>query len=239
MGLALEMEKTLRNMSRYDKYGIGAELRKRLLAILPFVVQANSKDNKKEVLAEIRINIEILKQLLFLGKEAKAVPSFQIFKKLEEQFNLNSLRNHLQKLLKPYSPLLNFQKGFIRLKPNMYYKYLRFKHQISFYKKEFSDHTLLIKKGRFYEVIGRDAEELAELNRLNPYYKKGIKQYGFKTNRIRNILYSMRVHFMSGVLIRETDEITNKIKARIPVFSWRLRKPVQLELFKTEEKKKK
>ena len=85
MDLALEMEKTVRNMSRYDKYGIGAELRKRSLAILSFVVRANSTDKKKEVLEEIRITIEELKQLLFLGKETKALPSFQIFKKLVEQ----------------------------------------------------------------------------------------------------------------------------------------------------------
>ena len=85
MDLALEMEKTVRNMSRYDKYGIGTELRKRSLAILSYVVRANSMDNKKEVLEEIRITIEELKQLLFLGKETKALPSFQIFKKLVEQ----------------------------------------------------------------------------------------------------------------------------------------------------------
>jgi len=41
---------------------------------------------------------------------------------------------------------------------------------------------------------------------------------------------------MSGVLIRETEEITNKIKAMIPVYSWKLQRAVQLELFKTEEK---
>ena len=172
MDLALEMEKTVRNMSRYDKYGIGTELRKRSLAILSFVVQANSSDNKREVLEEIRIKIEELKQLLFLGKETKALPS------------------------------------------------------------------LIIKKGRFYEIIGKDAEDLAILNRLKSYYRKGRIQYGFRTNRIRKILYSMKVHYMSGVLIRETEEITNKIKARIPVYSWKLQKSVQLELFKTEERKR-
>ncbi len=67
-------------MSRYDKYGIGTELRKRSLAILFFVVRTNSIDNKREVIEEIRITIEELKQLLFLGKETKALPSLIIKK---------------------------------------------------------------------------------------------------------------------------------------------------------------
>ena len=66
MDLALEMEKTVRNMSRYDKYGIGTELRKRPLAILSYVVRENSIDNKREVLKGICNTIKEQKQLLFL-----------------------------------------------------------------------------------------------------------------------------------------------------------------------------
>ena len=150
--------------------------------------------------------------------------------------NSYSLGNHIKKLLFPYRAFIDFHNGYIRLKPNMYYKYSNFKSQISFYKKEFPNYTLIIKKGRFYEIIGKDAEDLAKLNRLKPYYRKGQVQYGFRTNRIRKILYSMKAHYMSGVLIRETEEITNKIKARIPVYSWKLQRAVQLELFKTEER---
>jgi stage III sporulation protein SpoIIIAA len=85
MDLAQEMEKTIRNMSRYDKYGIETEVRKRSLAILSFVVRGNSTDNKRNVLDEIRTTIEGLKQLLFLGKETKTMPSFIVFKKLVKQ----------------------------------------------------------------------------------------------------------------------------------------------------------
>lgn len=85
MDLALEMEKTVRNMSRYDKYEIRTELRERYLALLSFILQSNSTDKIKEILEEIRITMEELKQLLFLGKETKALSSFYIFKKLMEQ----------------------------------------------------------------------------------------------------------------------------------------------------------
>jgi len=132
MDLALEMEKTVRNMSRYDKYGIGTELRKRSLSILSFVLRENSSDHRREVLEEIRITIEELKQLLFIEKETKALQS------------------------------------------------------------------LIIRQGRFYEIIGKDAVDLARLNRLKPYYRKGQIQYGFRTNRIRKILYIMKVHICQG-----------------------------------------
>ena len=72
MDLALEMEKTVRNMGRSDKYGIGTELRKRSLAILSYVVRTNSSYNKREVLEEIRITIEELKQLLLITIKIKA-----------------------------------------------------------------------------------------------------------------------------------------------------------------------
>ena len=72
MDLALEMKKILRNKSRCDKYGFGTELRNRSLAILTFVVRANSSDNKREVLEEIRITIEELKHLLLITNKIKA-----------------------------------------------------------------------------------------------------------------------------------------------------------------------
>jgi|LauGreSuBDMM15SN_2_FD.fasta_scaffold61941_3 hypothetical protein len=59
-----------------------------------------------------------------------------------------------------------------------------------------------------------------------------ILPYGFITNRIRKILCCM-----SGVLIRETEEITIKIKARISMYSLKLQRAVQLELFKIEERR--
>ncbi len=84
MDLAIEMEIQVRNMSRYNKYAIGAELRKRTLAILSFVVRANSITDKSPVLEELRIVLEELRQLLFLSKETKALASFAIYKKIME-----------------------------------------------------------------------------------------------------------------------------------------------------------
>jgi hypothetical protein len=73
MDLAVFMETQVRNMSRYNKYTVGAELRKRTLSALSFVVRANSAYEKVEPLTELRIVLEELRQLLFLGKETKAL----------------------------------------------------------------------------------------------------------------------------------------------------------------------
>lgn len=81
MDLAVFMENGVRNMSRYNKYTIGVELRKRTLSALSLVVRANSvMDSKILVLEELRIVLEELRQLLFLAKETKALSSFQFYK---------------------------------------------------------------------------------------------------------------------------------------------------------------
>ncbi len=81
MDLAVYMEEGVRNMSRYNKYAIGSELRKRTISALSLVVRANSiLDSKIPVLEELRIVLEELRQLLFLAKETKALASFQFYK---------------------------------------------------------------------------------------------------------------------------------------------------------------
>ncbi len=71
--LAIFLETGVKNMSRYNKFAIGTELRKRGLNGLSLVVRANSIfGSKVAVLEELRINLEELRQLLFLAKETAA-----------------------------------------------------------------------------------------------------------------------------------------------------------------------
>ena len=78
MDLAVYMEKQVRNMSRYNKYTIGAEIRKRAITCMSFVVRANSSVNKEPVLEE-------LKQIIQLAKETEALASFGIYKETLEK----------------------------------------------------------------------------------------------------------------------------------------------------------
>jgi len=87
------MENQVRHMSRYNKYTVGAELRKRTLAALSYVVRANSVYEKIEPLSELRIVLEELRQLLFLGKETKALASFNMYKESMERLENLSRQN--------------------------------------------------------------------------------------------------------------------------------------------------
>lgn len=78
--LAVYMENGVRNMSRYNKYTLGTELRKHAIMALSLVVRANSTWDKMSVLEELRVVLEELRQLLFLAKETKALPSFAFYK---------------------------------------------------------------------------------------------------------------------------------------------------------------
>jgi hypothetical protein len=93
MDMAVFMENQVRNMSRYNKYAIGAELRKRALGALSFVVRANSTFNKIEPLTELRVILEEMRQLLFLGKETKALASFNMYKESMERLENLSRQN--------------------------------------------------------------------------------------------------------------------------------------------------
>ncbi len=79
------LEIRMRNMSRYNKYTMGHELRSRGLKVISLVVRANSVKQKEQVLVELRIILEELKQLLFLAKEVKALPSFAVYSEIMEK----------------------------------------------------------------------------------------------------------------------------------------------------------
>jgi hypothetical protein len=84
MTLAVLMETHVKSMSRYNKYAIGTELRKRAINVLSLVVQANSTFEKLKILEKLRIVLEELRQLLLLSKEIKALPSFHAYKEMME-----------------------------------------------------------------------------------------------------------------------------------------------------------
>lgn len=93
MDMAVFMEGQVRNMSRYNKYTIGTELRKRTLCALSLVVRANSTREKIPVLEELRITLEETRQLLFLAKETRALVSFALYKESMERLERFARQN--------------------------------------------------------------------------------------------------------------------------------------------------
>lgn len=77
--LCLYLEQAVRGFSRYHKYSMGAELRDGARRVLKLIVRANSREDKKAVLLEIREELEGLKVLLRLCQDVKAFPRFNSF----------------------------------------------------------------------------------------------------------------------------------------------------------------
>ena len=60
--LTVHIEKIVRNFSRYHKYTLGSDLRKRSRIILDKIVQANSdRENRQARLLELRQELESFK----------------------------------------------------------------------------------------------------------------------------------------------------------------------------------
>jgi hypothetical protein len=71
--LALYFEKTVRSMSRYDKYTLGTDLRNLSREVLKLIQRANSEEDRIETLKEVRSKVEELKAVLRLARESGAI----------------------------------------------------------------------------------------------------------------------------------------------------------------------
>jgi hypothetical protein len=77
--LCLYFEQVVRNLSRYHKYSIGADLRDGARKVLKLVVRANSRRDKEQTLLELREDLEELKVLIRLCHDINAFPNFNSF----------------------------------------------------------------------------------------------------------------------------------------------------------------
>jgi len=77
--LCLYFEQIVQNFSRYQKYSLGQDLRDGARTVLKLIVRANARQDKAEVLLQLREELEQLKVLLRLGQDVKAFPNFNSF----------------------------------------------------------------------------------------------------------------------------------------------------------------
>ena len=74
--LTVHIEKIVRNFSRYHKYTLGSDLRKRSRIILDKIVQANSdRENREARLLELRQELESFKVITRLCHDSLAFPN--------------------------------------------------------------------------------------------------------------------------------------------------------------------
>ena len=84
MELAKTIENAVRYFPRYHKYTLGSELRGFCHTGLALVMEANSSDNRAEVLLRLRLVLERLKIHLMLAKEVQAFNRVQMFYRITE-----------------------------------------------------------------------------------------------------------------------------------------------------------
>lgn len=79
LDLAVYFEKTVRSFERYHKFTVGVDLKNLSRRILVLIAKANTKQFRKDCLAEALDKLEELKITLHLCKEVKAFHNFHSF----------------------------------------------------------------------------------------------------------------------------------------------------------------
>lgn len=77
--IAIYLQNTVWNFSRYNEYSIGGDPRELLRDIIRLIIRANSSREKTKVLAELVENCEMLKTIIIFAKEIKAFNNFKSF----------------------------------------------------------------------------------------------------------------------------------------------------------------
>lgn len=77
--LAVYLDQSVRNFSRYNKYTIGTDLRNYTRDCLGIIIKANSSRDKREILIELVNHCEMIKTIIYFAKEVKAWQSFKAF----------------------------------------------------------------------------------------------------------------------------------------------------------------
>lgn len=135
--------------------------------------------------------------------------------------------------------VIRLENNFLRI-PRILSRFYRFLNQIAYFQKQFPRHLLVLPVGRFFEIYGDGADELAAHLNLAPYYRSGMKTYGikrwfgrkpdFRRVKVTDLLRLAQKYYIPYVLFRHDLMETERVKQRLPFYSMTLTGPVQLEL---------
>jgi len=79
MELAVYLQGTVRNFSRYDKYTTGSDLRNLSREIIRLIIEANSQTDKSVKVAELVVACDLMKTTIVFAKDTKAFQAFSQF----------------------------------------------------------------------------------------------------------------------------------------------------------------
>ncbi len=147
------------------------------------------------------------------------------------------LRQDLEKKIKEYSYVLNLQKGYIRI-PRSLSRFSRFSHQMRYFLKQFPNHLLIVRVGKFYELYGKDFDIIAKHFDFKFRYRGSlitcgfpIKKSKYAKNWLRKVVSYCDKNYTSYILFTQRDDMAENIKIRMPIFQQKQIHPIQLELF--------
>jgi hypothetical protein len=75
-------------------------------------------------------------------------------------------KSHLKTIVSPFNAMVEIKDGFVRLKPRRPDGFHSFREQLSFYMRRFKDTLMIMQLGKFYELYGRDPEEMLNVEFL-------------------------------------------------------------------------
>lgn len=142
--------------------------------------------------------------------------------------NSYHLKEHLQKVLEPYFPFLEFKKGYIRLKPRRPDRFSYFRVQVNFFRKQFPKMVLIIQVGRLFELYGYQVETIANELKLKKYKRGNFHTWGFRIFKLNKVILVAKQFYLEGVLILQMDKPSEKVRIRLPIYSWKIVQGTQL-----------
>jgi len=152
--------------------------------------------------------------------------AFYILKQLEDR-------------LKPYASVLFVKDNYIRI-PKYLNHFYRFRHQIAYFLNKFPDKLLIFPVGRFFEIYGKEAGEIARLCGLKPYQRSSMITFGIPRRfhrkqpdcrriTLKDVCKTAKKNHIPYVIFRQDKEETERVKTRLPLFGIHFLQPLQLE----------
>jgi retron-type reverse transcriptase len=152
--------------------------------------------------------------------------------------SFSALKN-LQKIFLPYEAVIRIHDNYLRI-PKYLSRFYRLQNQVDYFKKQFPGMVLVLPMGKFYEIYGKGAAELAELAGLKAHDKRFLKTWGIRRKYfvkpdVRRITVTglcrlAKKNYIPYVFFRQDKVQTERVKLRLPLYSITYTKPLQLEL---------
>lgn len=146
--------------------------------------------------------------------------------------NSHNLISNFDMKIKHLQPFIQVKGSSVRFYPNKPDRFRSYRKQILYHKYMFSKKIVLVQIGKFFEFLGEREDVLAFELGIRPFYRNSMRMYGFHYKYLNRFIALCQKFYIDGVLLKEMNMVSEKIKVRIPVYIWYCKEGTQLELFR-------